>query len=227
MAESVLVSELMTICRDRTDQQNSTFITDAELLRYINTAYKELYNKLLQANSTYFMSEQTVNLIANQRAYALPSDFYKIQGVDINTTTSEKITAKPYSFENRNRQNYICGYNSQNYRYVIQGDEIIFIPTPQSATTATLYYIPVTPTISAGTDTVTSVNGGYQYLIADVCRRIAMKAEDSNVNEFILEKREAIQDIMDNFATRDEGMPETVTDAYSINDNYLYGGNTF
>ncbi len=64
-------------------------------------------------------------------------------------------------------------------------------------------------------------------MIADVCRRIAIKAEDSNVNEFILEKREAIQDIKDNFATRDEGMAETVTDVYSVNDRYLFGSNNF
>ena len=227
MAESIAVSELQTICRDRTDNQNSSFITDDELLRYINTSYKELYNKLLKANSTYFMTETTINLVANQSAYTLPADFYKVQGVDIISTTTEKITAKPYSFENRNRQNYIRNQTSQFYWYIIQGDEIRFIPTPQLATSATLFYIPVTPTITAGTDTITSVNGGYQFLIADVCRRIAIKAEDSNVNEFVLEKREAIQDIMDNFATRDEGMPETVTDAYSLNDRYLFGSNTF
>ena len=226
MAESILVSELQTICRDRTDQQNSTFITDAELLRYINTSYKELYNKLINANSTYFMAEDTINIVSNQESYALPTDFYKVQGVDI-LVGSYKLTAKPYTFENRNRHNFLCMSIIRALRYIIQGDTIRFVPIPSQTATATLFYIPLPQTVSDGTETLNTVNGGYQFIIADVCRRIAIKAEDTNVGDFLMEKQQAIADIMNNFAIRDEGMPLTVTDAYSLNDYYLTDGSEF
>jgi acyl-coenzyme A thioesterase PaaI-like protein len=206
------------LCRDRTDQQNSTFITDAELLRFINTSYKELYNKIIKANSTYYMSEETINIVSNQNAYTLPTDFYKVQGVDLLTNTSQKYTAKPFSFENRNRDSGLNFYSTPFLRYIIQGNEIRFVPMPNSTQTATLYYIPLPITINDGAQTINTVNGGYAFLVADVCKMIATKAEDSNVQEFLQEKMQATQDIMENFNTRDEGMPETITDVYAVND---------
>jgi hypothetical protein len=159
--------------------------------------------------------------VANQDTYALPSDFYKVQGVDFEVSNNRSVSARPFSFEERNRKNYL-GNVTRQYRYIIRGDNIQFLPMPVGAEVVTLHYTPITPNISASTDTLPSVNGGFRYIVADVCRMIAIK-EETDPSLFVLELQKAEQNIMEAFTSRDEGYPQTVTDVDKIDDYFLVG----
>ena len=224
MAESTTVSTMISLIRRKTDQENSTFVTDDELIEFIDLSYKELYNKLIEANSTYFLTSTQISVVGGQDIYALPTDFYKVQGVDVNVSGDRAISARPFNFEERNRKNY-NGYYANSFGYIIRGDSIQFLPTPFGSQNVVLWYIPLPQTITATTDTINTVNGGFRWIVADVCIMVATK-EESDTTSFETEKMRHEENIRKSFAIRDEGMAQRVTDINDINDYYFdgYGG---
>ena len=86
MTDFVSLSDLRTLVRQRAAQENSQFVTDEELRQYINRGYSGLYDLLVtNANSEdYFLNSSTVTLVSGTQTYDLPTDFYKLKGVDLN-----------------------------------------------------------------------------------------------------------------------------------------------
>lgn len=219
MAESVAVSKMISLIRKKTDQENSTFVTDSELIEFIDLSWKELYNKIIEANTTYYLTSQNITIVGGTDIYALPTDFYKVQGVDINVSGNRAISARPFNFEERNRKNYI-GNITHTYGYIIRGDSIQFLPNPQTNADAKLWYIPLPATLTADGDTINTVNGGFRWIVADVCVMVATK-EESDTSSFENEKIRHEENIRKALAIRDEGMAQRVTDITSINDYYF------
>lgn len=225
MAESILVSEIIDLVRDKTDLQDTQFITEAELIRYINSSWKELYGLIVDTEDSYYLTSQNVSIVSGTDIYSLPTDFYKLKGIDINITSTRAITAQPFNFKERNRKNYIGNFNFQ-YRYILRGDNVQFLPEPNSNRTATIWYIPRPATITATTDTINTVNGGYKWLVADVCVAVANK-EESDPSVYIAEREKTERRIIDSFAARDSDFAPTVTDVSNINDYWYWGGDDF
>lgn len=142
MADWVTVSNLVTEVRRRADMENSQFVTDAEIRSYLNASYREFYDMLVSKyENDYFLSESSISIVANTTIYSLPSDFYKARGVDLLINTSQRVPLSRYNFSNRNRaySNYNFPYELE---YRIQGNNIIFTPTPSGSHTAYIWYTP-------------------------------------------------------------------------------------
>ena len=73
MTDYVALSTLRTLSRQRADMENSQFITDTEMLRYINRGYAELYDLLVTAANSedYFLKDSTVQLVSGTKSYDL------------------------------------------------------------------------------------------------------------------------------------------------------------
>ena len=99
----VTLSNLRTLVRQRADMEGSQFVPDEEIRQYCNLGYAELYDMLV-TNATsedYFLTSSTVSLVSGTQLYSLPSDFYKLRGVDLNSG-SDTFPLKRYNFPQRN-----------------------------------------------------------------------------------------------------------------------------
>ncbi len=67
---------------DLADMRRSAFIdqsgtASSELIRYVNMAYKDVYQQIVQSKENYFAQPYAFNLVGAQGTYTLPTDFYK------------------------------------------------------------------------------------------------------------------------------------------------------
>lgn len=192
MTDFVSLTVLRQLVRQRADMENSQFVTDTELRRYINRGYAELYDLIItEANSDdYFLNSYAFNLTSGTKAYALPSDFYKMRGLDM-TVGSDVLPIRRYNFSQRNVGSRYSV--ARNLRYHLQGNQIYLNPKPSTSDTMTLWYIPtpkkfleVTPSaISRGSTTTWTVPSGHGFVADDTITGVNFLATDYNVDQTI------------------------------------------
>ena len=208
MASNITLLDLRNACKDRADMQNSNFITDDEWNRYINSAAKELYEILILKGLQYTTTTDTISLNGTDDTYDLPSNFFKLVGVDHNIN-NETYPMEEYTFQNRNLYNQ---QNTQRYlRYRLVGEDMIrFNPKP-SAQEITIWYDPVLATLSDDTDTLNGVNGWEEYVIvrSALWAKVKEESETGDLKQDIAFLRDRIETAAEN---RDLGPAGQVTD---------------
>ena len=191
MTAYVALNELRDRTRQRADQVNSQFITDAELNGYLNNSWSELYDLLVSKyEDDYFLSSSSISVTSGTASYSLPADFYKARGVDLVINTDQSTPLQRYVFADRTRDSLVR--YARDVRYRIQGDKIYFAPAP-SSNTATLWYTPkpqtlqsVTPTgISRGSTTTWTVPSTHTFVADDKVNAITFSADAYNVEQTI------------------------------------------
>ena len=89
MASPTLL-QLRTRTRERANMENSTFVSDSELSRYINYSINDLRDKMIiKTGEEYFADIEAYTLVDGQEEYTLPTDFYK--RVSIHIVTGKQI----------------------------------------------------------------------------------------------------------------------------------------
>lgn len=207
--------EARTLVRQRCDQVNSRFITDAELNSFIQSSYVELYDLLVSRFEDYYIKDPVPEYtLTTTSEIALPADFYKMTGLDFKISDSDWATVQRFMFNERNSRSrsidrLVWGFRNLSYRIV--GEKILIMPTGQAAGTYRLWYItrPVRPT--ADGDVLTGILDFEEYVIADACRKVMIK-EESDPTPFIMEKQALEQRVLAMSANRDAGRPERVSD---------------
>lgn len=224
------LSQLMTAVRQRADMLpagytattsgTDYFVTDVELVSYINQSYFELYDLLVAAfGSDYFAKTSTFQTDGTNQLFTLPTDFYKLLGVDlqVGTSPSSMLTLKPFEFGERNRgsvPNLQSFYGVTNLRYRLNGANLWLSPVPSGGQTVQLWYVPrMTPLASLG-DTMDGISGWTEYVICDAAMKCLAK-EESDVSVLMAEKQSLTVRIQAMADTRDQGSPAKVTDARS------------
>lgn len=71
--------ELQELVLSWLDDLEAGYFTRPQIKRWINNGLRELQKQLIQANESYYLRCQTTACVANQAAYQLPSDFYKLR----------------------------------------------------------------------------------------------------------------------------------------------------
>lgn len=237
------LGQLRELARQKADMVNSKFVTDKEFNTYINQSYFELYDLLVQKfGNEYFVAPPLVIPTNGTASLALPDGtlysgarpFYKLLGVDLQLNagsgTQSYITLHKYEFISRNRYVYpqlttnLLAANAPRYRIV--GNEIQFIPTPQSGQNLRLWYIPRMQTLLSDSDVADGVSGWTEYIAVDAAIK-ALQKEESDVSvlaaqKLMLEKR--IEEAAEN---RDAGLPDTVSDVRRRWDVDLFGDGPF
>ena len=122
MTDNVSLTELRTLTRQRADMENSQFVDDTELTRYLNNSWGELYNLIIDNfNEDYYTTTNTFTLTSGTDSYSLPSDFYKLRGVDLVVTTTESVPLRRYNWAERTRNSVTV--RARDYRYRVQKDQ--------------------------------------------------------------------------------------------------------
>lgn len=213
---SITLLQLRTQARQRADAENSDFVTDAELTTYVNASIGELNDLLVQSyGSNYFTTEFPVfNTVAGQANYALPTDFYKMEGVDAKINGNKFREIKRFNFNERNRfeDGTIFSFLFlPRFRYRILGDIIRFSPIPDAGTPIKLWYIPLSVKLVADGDTLNDLNAYSEYVIVDAAIKI-MQKEESDVTTLLIQKDALKERIESASQNRDAGEPESVSD---------------
>lgn len=200
---NVTLSELRTRARQMADMVNSNFVSDSELLGYINASYAELYDILTTKYEDYYTISTTFT-ISSGNTYALPSDFYKILGVDWNTGGTYAPIPR-FSFSERN------SLSNLQRKYRIIKNNLHITPEDDASGSYRLWYVPTYTRLVDDTDEVDGVNGWEEYIVVDVAIKMLNK-EESNANHLLKQKAD-LKARIDNVASRrDIGEPETITD---------------
>lgn len=214
---SFTLADLRSEVRRRADQENSRFISDTELNSYINQSYAELYDLLVSRFADYFMTQVSFTLTTTS-TYALPSDFYKLLGVDYQSG-SDWVTVGQWTFSERNSRNRVYnrlanGINRISYR--VMGANLRLLPENDTAGSYRLWYIPRFTALTADADIMSNVLDFIEYVICDAAIKCLVK-EESDPSAVMAMKQTQIARINTMAADRDAGMPQRISDVSSMN----------
>jgi|TARA_R100000458_G_scaffold59832_1_gene72065 hypothetical protein len=224
---TLTLANLITAVRRRADMVGSTFVSDAEIVDYINVAMAELHDILVTKFEDYYVKEETYTLPATSPT-SLPSSFYKALGVDLDVG-GVTYRLRSYSFQERATYNSpgIIAATITNTMYHIQGNLIKFIPDPTVSGTATLFYVPEVTRFDAGStsDTIVGkapqvVSGYEEYVVIDAAIKCLQK-EESDVQVLLVQKQQQIQRIEQAAGKRDAGESYAITDVSVGTTSYL------
>lgn len=176
MARTITLGELKTLIRQSADMENSSFISDSELTRYINQSATELYGLMVTAyGEDYICSETSITVPANQEKVALPANFLKLLKAEYRPANQRPIPLKQFMLAEKYLfYNYGTNFN---FRFRIMGNNFYLNRSPLTDTTIYLFYIPAFTNLSSDSDTFDGYNGWEQYIVADVCCKILAKEE--------------------------------------------------
>jgi hypothetical protein len=173
MANAVRLDKLRGLARLYSDQRpggNSAFIPDsdqsvnsvASVTDLVNLALAELYDLLVGAGGEeFYVTSAALPVVAGTALYSLPATFYRFSGLSLNWSADSQEEVPRISTP-RQRVDLMNGASwAERYRKGcrIQGAQLELVPTPTSAVSGTLYYIPTCPKLAADTDTFDGVNG--------------------------------------------------------------------
>jgi hypothetical protein len=219
MAQLKLISDLITETRQRADMQNTQFVTDVEITTYLDKAYRKVYNHIVAKYSAIFVSEASIPTVNGVDTYDLPSDFYRLLGVDI-VSGSRSYTLRPWSLNERNRTAF--GFLTQPFRYYLKGQKIVLKPEPRAPDTLRIIYVPAPPALTGATQ-INCFDGFDEYIVIDAAIQCKQK-EESDVSILMAQKQECLDQIINVYGIgQDDGFPQSVTDVSRVNEHpYFY-----
>jgi hypothetical protein len=236
MSTSMSLGELKLATRQRADMENQSgvytnaFIKDPELTSYINQSAFELYDLLITSygENYYVATPYIFTTDGSSFFYDLPDDFYKLLGVDVQTTSNGNQTwtsLRPFNFTERNDfaiPNTQMAYNLTNLRYRINGDQLWLQPLAQASQTVRLFYAPTMTTLSLDEDLVKGVSGWTEYIIVDAAIKCLQK-EESSTTVLERQKQALISRINASAENRDAGNSGTVANVRFQNNLGVFG----
>lgn len=131
---------------------------DSDLNWAINQAQQTVATEIAQVDEKYFVNTTPTLLttVANQRFYALPTDFWKMLRLEDNTTGLRLEFAEFNDMDNFLNNNVppLVSINQAGYSASIIGNSIALTPTPSaSGITANFWYVPILPDMTSDSDT--------------------------------------------------------------------------
>jgi hypothetical protein len=224
------------------------FVTDPELISYINQSYFELYDLLITCFEDYYVAPPTlfttdgvtsqyplpdgvISTFVNANtglAYTAPK-FYKLMGVDIGVSGTQNafVTLHKFDFISRNRYVYpqlTSTYLGMfNLRYRLVGGTLMFIPTPSAGQYIKLWYYPVLTTLAALSDTADGISGWTEYIICDAAIK-CMQKEESDCSMLMAQKAALIKRIEETAMNRDVGQADTISNTRTVTNRWGFDG---
>ena len=214
------LSQLTGSVRERTDEENSDFVSDAELANYVNQSISSYMDVIISSDSDHYLSSSETTMVAGQSLYDLPSDFLHLRGVDIKYSDQDFYTLEKFNFQERNKYknnfNYYTVYSRNRHLYRLYGSEQIkLIPDPQAAATLTVWYYYQHSLLTGSADAFSFPNGHEEYVIVDSAIKVLQKNEE-DIGSFMAE-RSRLENRIKRSAERRDSMPSTILDVENMN----------
>lgn len=221
----VTLSDLVLQARRKADLENSNFIRPDEAQQMVNASCAELHGLLCNQYEDQFTIAYPFTVAAASDGYALPSDFYRLRGVDF-STGGQWVPLRRFNFVDRDRYDlpsrsvlYDC---DGGLRYRLVGSQLLLTPSANGAGGSyRLWYIPRYQDLVNDMDPMSDnylMNYWHEYVTTDAAMKMALKEESSDLVEKLFIQKGALQKRIEEEATnRDAGEPEHVADLASGN----------
>lgn len=208
--------------RQRTDQVNSGFVSDSEILNLINQYKREMEDLLVRTfGADYSATSTTFSATANTENYNLSTltagTFYKGLGLDIADTSSPTgwRDVKPYNWHDRNQPSLVSAFTlnltNGDVRYRFFGQNLSLRPTPSGTMSMKLWFVPQTVALSTTADSFDDINGWSELIVLDASIAIKDK-EESDTSVLQADRARMVQRIVEMAPNRDAGEAPTVGD---------------
>ena len=218
-ADNVLISDIITLAKQRSDMENTNFISDAEWLTYANNSYRKFYNWVTTIYEDYNVSYQDYSTIADTEEYTLPTGFLKMRLVELYGVTPRPLTLREWTLSEKNRLAYtVTGYP---IRFAFYGNTLRLIPSPRGVYSVRVWYIPTATEITSSSQSVEVYNGFDEYIAIDMAIK-ALTKEKSSTTALENERDRMEKLLVDSLTGRDAGSPRFITDIERQNDGTLY-----
>lgn len=220
MAKTVRLDSLQLQVRQRANlERDQDLVPDTELTQYLNNSIGEFWDLLLAADSAAVRSTTQLAIIAGTDTYALPGDFYKLLGVEMQVTagaTTDWRDVRRCPFEERNRRTWsLPRPGGVPFRYFLSGTagvmNLVLRPMPQGAATVRAWYCPVAPTLANPGDVLDGVDGLEEFVIVDAAIKCAQK-EEGDVSVLLAQKQALVARIQAAAKDRDQSEPAAMND---------------
>jgi len=214
---AVTLNTLTDRAKQVADLVNSEFVSTTEWTAWINMGLAELYDVVVGAYEDYFTTSTTKTISTGSSSFTLPTDFYKLRGIDYQLASSDYINVLQYSFADRNRnveRPYVARGNEAARRYRMIADTVEITPTDRAAGTYRVWYVPAVTQLSTGTDTIPtalSKAGWEEYIVLYAAGLAKLKGEES-VTDIEQRKAALLARITSMASNRNADQPERITD---------------
>lgn len=188
---SVTVASLKSKAKQKANMENSSFVSDAELLGYINEGNAAYYDIIVSKFEDYYLADPTTfTLTSGQSTYTLDADFYKLVGVDRSEGGNNwyPLEQSPWRSRNRQTSNY---YYNRSYQprvgYRLTGNKLRFTPEDNAAGDYRYWYIPLATILTDDADTIEDYNGFSEIVSIEAAIRMLAK-EESDISYLLAER---------------------------------------
>lgn len=153
----VTLGSMRIQAQQKSDMENNPAISTPEWNVMLSNSYKELYDLLVAAyGNNYYVATAYPFTVSNAQLYALPSDLYKLLGVDLQWSASPSgwITLKRFEFIERNKASYlnataIISAAAQAW-YIPKPTSLMFMPSCSITISSTNITMSDTSILTAG-----------------------------------------------------------------------------
>lgn len=218
MGDTRTLQNLIDDCAARADTVITTtsFVTQAQATTWINQFIGKMRSRVIQEfdEDYYTITGPNSSTSLNVDAYPLPTDFFKLLGVDYSVDSGANWrTAHRLNFADRNRFGSSSSWpNSSRPRYKLFGTNLMLRPVPSSVYLYRLVYAPTLTRLVNLSDTFEFYDGWDRFIGASVAVLMLGK-EESSVTTQKNEALEAWADICADVRVRDAGEPGRVQDS--------------
>lgn len=189
----------------------SSFVADSAtgLDAWINEANQRLHAMVVDAmGEEYVSSTASFTTLAGTADYALPTGFYKLQGVDLDY---HGLWRTLHRFEQPERNAFREMRPESLPRYALVGNNLRLYPIPSAGLSGVIRYAPeATVLVNAG-DTVSYPNGWEKFIVIDAAIQALLK-EESDVRGLAAERERIEKEIREYKENRDLATPKYVVD---------------
>ena len=211
---------LRLMAKQEADMENSSFVDPDELNRKLQDGYRELYDILTGKNQDYYLDDPTEFTLSGTDSTDLPTDFFKLVGVDAYIGGRWKAL-DPFNWNERNDSG--AGSRGRRrrskLRHRIVGTKLKIVPSDSCDGTYRLWYYPTCPDLVDVGELDVHAENWREYIV--VCGAIyCLEKEESDTSGKVLKKAQLEKRIREAAADRDVGHSARIQDVRSGDDYY-------
>jgi hypothetical protein len=218
--------------------EQNFFVTDSELITYINNSLAELDGLMAREYEEYRLSNFQAVLPNDgySNIISIPSNFFKLRGVDyqnLGQGQPQWYTLYEFQFPERNRENNILNnivspWGKLKLSYRLADTGIMIQPQTQAGGVFQIWYTPKYNPLVQLTDTLTiqmDTQAWVEYAVVDCCIKIFDK-QNLDPSAFMSEKQALHTRILSEAKNRDSAGPKRMANSRFQNDDlvlpYMY-----
>lgn len=159
------------------NNKEKKMIDNADAFRWLNEAYSIAQNELNLVNPEYTVpAEVTVTTVSGTQEYSLETDFS-----DLVSVTNQFGDELDYiSLKDVPKRDFQAGYSETNVQYYLRADKIGLSPIPTGADNYSIWYRPVSATLTSYFDDITLPDKNYFPLVDFMMYKASIKLEKPN-----------------------------------------------